>query len=91
MASTYGVTKGRPFLAALAGGVIVELTKSEQATLVDGGGVDTSAPNTELEKDSSMVLLDNSSFCGGHFVPRCGLCWSSSQPPQSCHGRFRNR
>ena len=43
----------------------VEGTKSDQATLVGGGGVDTSAANTELENDGSMVLLDNSSFCGG--------------------------
>ena len=43
----------------------VEGTKSDQVTPVGGGGVDTSAANTELENDGSMVLLDNSSFCGG--------------------------
>ena len=29
-------------------------------------GADMSAANTELENDGSVVLLDNSSFCGGN-------------------------
>ena len=65
MAGTCWATKGRPFLAAPAGGVSVEGTKSDQATLVGGGGADTSAANTEMENDGSVVLLGNSSFCGG--------------------------
>ena len=53
-------------LAALASGVSVEGTKSDQAILVGGAWADTSAANTEVENDGSAVLLGNSSFCGGN-------------------------
>ena len=41
-------------------------SKSDQAILVGGGWADMSAANAELENDGSVVLLDNSSFCGGN-------------------------
>ena len=44
-------------LVVLASGVSVERTKSDQAVLVDGGWADTSATNTEVENDESVVLL----------------------------------
>ena len=53
-------------LAALASGLSVEGTKSDQAILVGGGWADTSAANTEVENDGSVVLLGNLSFCGGN-------------------------
>ena len=40
--------------------------KSDQSILVGGGWADTSATNTEVENDGSVVLLGNSSFCGGN-------------------------
>ena len=52
-------------LAALTCGGSVEGSKSDQAVRVGGGWADMSAASTELENDGGMVLLDNSSFCGG--------------------------
>ena len=52
-------------LTALADGGSVEGSKSDQAILVGGGWADLSAANTELENNGSVVLLGNSSFCGG--------------------------
>ena len=77
-------------LAALVCGGSVEGSKSDQAVLVGGGWAEMSTANTELENDGSMVLLDNSSFCGGTSC-RDAVCVVPSQRPQSCHGRFRNR
>ena len=53
-------------LTALADGGSVEWSKSDQAILVDGGWADMSAADTELENNGSVVLLGNSSFCGGN-------------------------
>ena len=77
-------------LAALACGGSVEGSKSDQAVLVGGGWAEMSTANTELENGGSMVLLDNSSFCGGTSC-RDAVCVVPSQRPQSCHGSFRNR
>ena len=52
-------------LAVLANEGKAERSKSDQAIVVGGDWVDMSTANTELENDGSMVLLDNSSFCGG--------------------------
>ena len=59
-------------LTALAEGGNVEGSKSDQAILVGGGWTDMSAANTELENDGSVVLLDNSSFCGGNSTVATG-------------------
>ena len=49
MPGTCWATKGRPFLAALAGGVSVEGKKSDPAIVVGGDWVDTSTDNTLWE------------------------------------------
>ena len=59
-------------LTALAEGGNVEGSKSDQAILVGGGWTDMSAADTELENDGSVVLLDNSSFCGGNSTVATG-------------------
>ena len=49
MPDTCWATKRRPFLAAFAGGVSVEGTKSDPAIVVGGDWVDTSTDNTVSE------------------------------------------
>ena len=53
-------------LTPFADGGSVEGSRNDQAILVGGGWVDMSAAHTELENNGSVVLLGNSSFCGGN-------------------------
>ena len=87
-------------LAALAGGVSVEGTKSDQAILVGGGWACTSAANTEVENDGSVVLLGHSTFCGGNSTVATGRIngvnttistRKEAAAAAGCHLRLRQR
>ena len=49
-----------------------EMLRGRKAILVGGGWTDMSAADTELENDGSVILLDNSSFCGGNSTVATG-------------------